>query len=140
MSKFMAVSRQAYELDKERVRLEEKVCEMEKESSCRTGERMKLEDEVKELKNLTKELRIDIVEKYIHLDHLQKQNDKLRSFLSKTRDEVIKEFKMSKEFTDLLDENYATGLDDFRMDTIESFLGVDFDSIKLRIIVESSLL
>ena len=72
MSKFMAVSRQAYELDKERVRLESKVCEMEKESSCRTGERMKLEDEVKELKNLTKELRIDIVEKYIHLDHLQK--------------------------------------------------------------------
>ena len=140
MSKFMAVSRQAYELDKERVRLEAKVCEMEKESSCRTGERMKLEDEVKELKNLTKELRIDIVEKYIHLDHLQKQNDKLRSFLSKTRDEVIKEFKMSKEFTDLLDENYATGLNDFRMDTIESFLGVDFDSIKLRIIVESSLL
>ena len=47
---------------------------------------------------------------------------------------------MSKEFTDLLDENYATGLDDFCMDTIESFLGVDFDSIKLRIIVESSLL
>ena len=60
--------------------------------------------------------------------------------MSKTRDEVIKEFKMSKEFTDLLDENYATGLNDFRMDTIESFLGVDFDSIKLRIIVESSLL
>ena len=59
--------------------------------------------------------------------------------MSKTRDEVIKEFKMSKEFTDLLDENYATGLNDFRMDTIESFLGVDFDSIKLRIIVESSL-
>ena len=52
---------------------------------------------------------------------------------------MIKEFKMSKEFTDLLDENYATGLDDFCMDTIESFLGVDFDSIKLRIIVESSL-
>ena len=53
---------------------------------------------------------------------------------------MIKEFKMSKEFTDLLDENYATSFDDFRMDTIESFLGVDFDSIKLRIIVESSLL
>ena len=140
MSKFMAVSRQAYELDKERVRLEAKVCDMEKESSRRTRERMKLEDEVKELKSLTKELRTDIMEKYIHLDHLQNQNDELRSSLSKTRDEVIKEFKMSKEFTDLLVENYATGFDDFHMDTIKSFLRVDFDFIKLRIIAESSLL
>ena len=43
----MAASRQAYELDKERVRLKAKVCNMEKESSYRTGERMKLKDKVK---------------------------------------------------------------------------------------------
>ena len=74
------------------------------------------------------------------LDHLHKQNDKLRSSLSKFRDEVIKEFKMSQEFTDLLDENYAAGFEDFCMDAIESFPRVDFDSIKLRTVVESSLL
>ena len=43
-------------------------------------------------------------------------------------------------FTDLLDKNYAAGFEDFRMDSIESFLGVDFDSIKLPIAAESSLL
>ena len=116
MSKFMAASRQAYELDKDKVKLEVKVCDMEKESSHRTGERMKLEAEVKELKNLVEELRMDIVEDTC-LNHLQKQNDELRSSLSKSRDEVIKEFKMSKEFTDLLDENYAVGFENFHMDT-----------------------
>ena len=53
---------------------------------------------------------------------------------------MIKEFKTSMEFTDLLDENYAVGFEDFRMDAIESFPGVDFDSIKLRTTAKSSLL
>ena len=83
---------------------------------------------------------MDIVEKDTRLDHLQKQNDELRSSLSKSKDEVIKEFKMSKEFTDLLDENYAAGFENFHMDTHQSFPGVDFDSIKLRTAAESSLL
>ena len=72
MSKFMAASRQAYELHKTRVRLKAKIHDIEKESSYRTGERMKLEVEVKELKNLAEELRVDIVEKDTCLDHLQK--------------------------------------------------------------------
>ena len=38
-------------------------------------------DEVKELKNLVKELKADAVEKDTHLDHLQKRNDKLRILL-----------------------------------------------------------
>ena len=54
MSKFMVASRQAYKLDKDRIKLEAKVYDIEKESSRKTGERMKLEDEVKELKNLAK--------------------------------------------------------------------------------------
>ncbi|KAL0015451.1 hypothetical protein SO802_002520 [Lithocarpus litseifolius] len=69
-----------------------------------------------------------------------KQNDELWCSLSKSRDEVIREFKTSKEYTDHLDENYAAGFEDFRMDAIESFPGVDFDFIKLRTTVESSLL
>ena len=68
MSKFIAASRQAYELDKTKVRLKAKIRDMEKESSCR----MKLEAEVKELKNLAEELKINIVEKDTRLDHLQK--------------------------------------------------------------------
>ena len=110
---------------------------MEKESSRKTGERMKLEDEVRELKNLAEGLKVDILEKDTRLNHLQKQNDELSSLLSKSRDEVIKEFKTSSEFTDLLDKNNVASFENFRMDTIESFPGVDFDSIKLPIVARS---
>ena len=41
----------------------------------------KVMDEVKELKNLVKELKADAVEKDTHLDHLQKRNDELRILL-----------------------------------------------------------
>ena len=75
----MATSKQATKMDYERVRLEAKIRDMEKESSRKTGERMKLEAEVVELKNLVEELRVDIVEKDTRLDHLQKQNEDLRS-------------------------------------------------------------
>lgn len=47
---------------------------------------------------------------------------------------------MSKEFADLLDENYVASFEDFRMDAIESFPEADFDSIKLCTTTESSLL
>lgn len=47
MSKFMAASRQAVDLDKERIRMKTKIRGM-KESSCKVGERRKLGDEVKE--------------------------------------------------------------------------------------------
>ena len=43
---------------------------MEKELSRRKGERMKLEVEVVELKNVAEELKADIVERDTHLDHL----------------------------------------------------------------------
>lgn len=72
MSKFMTASQQAYELDKESVGLEAKVRDMEKELSRNTGERMKLEDEVKKLKNLVEELRTNIMEKDTTLYHFQK--------------------------------------------------------------------
>lgn len=59
----MAVSRQAYELNKTKVRLKAKIREMEKESSYQARERAKLEDKVKELKNLVEELKVDAIEK-----------------------------------------------------------------------------
>ena len=140
MTKFMAASRQAYELDKQRVRLEVKIRDMEKESSCLAEVRAKLEDEAKELKNLIEELKVNAVEKDIHLDHLQKRSDELCTFLEETRAAVIREFKASSEFTDLLHRNYTVGFEDFCMDAIEHFPGVDFRPIKLRVAAESSLL
>ena len=44
--------------------------DLEKEVSSKVGERVKLEDKVKELKNLIEELKVDIVEKETRLDHL----------------------------------------------------------------------
>ena len=126
MSKFMVAPRQAYELDHTRVRLVAKIRDIGKESSCRMGERMKLEAKVVELKILATELKTNIVEKDTCLDHLQKQNEKLRSSLSQSKDEVIREFKSSKGFTDLLDVNYAVGSEDFHMHAIESFPEMNF--------------
>ena len=53
---------------------------------------------------------------------------------------MIREFKSSIVFTDLLGTNYAVGFEDFRMDAFELFPEMNFDSIKLRFAVESSLL
>ena len=47
-----------------------RVCDLEKEVSSKVGERVKLEDKVKELKNLIEELKVDIVKKETRLDHL----------------------------------------------------------------------
>ena len=113
---------------------------MERESSHRAKARAKLEDKVKELKNPVEELKVEVVKKDIHLDQLQKRSDGLCTFLGETRAAVIMEFKASSEFTDLLLKNYVVGFEDFRMDIIEHFHGVDFSPIKLRVVAERSLL
>ena len=143
----MAVSRQATLLDKEKIRLETKVRAMEKVLSKWPGEKLELEDkvkhlesEVKELKILAEELRMDIVEKETHLDHLQKKSDELSSSMSKAKDEAIEEFKSFGAYTILLDETYVAGFEDFCLDDCEAFPGVDFDSIKLLVVGKSSLL
>lgn len=147
MSKFMAASKQATDLDKEKIRLDAKVLAMERELSKRAGERLNLEDkvkhlqfEVKELKNLAEELRTDMIDKESHLGDLQKKGDELSSSMKKAKDEAIKEFKAYDAYTKLLDENYTAGFEDFHQDARETFPGVDFDSIRLHIAIESSLL
>ena len=97
-------------------------------------------DKVKELKNLVKEIKADAIEKDTCLDHLQKGNDELRALLKKAKEDTIEEFRASNQFTILLDKNYTTGFEDFRMDTEERFLEIDFSSIKLNIGAASSLL
>ena len=82
----MAVSKQAYELDHERVRLEAQIREMQTESNRWAEVRVKLEEEVKKLKNLIEELKANAVEKDTCLDHLQKRRDELCTLLGKAKE------------------------------------------------------
>jgi len=102
--------------------------------------RVKLEEEVKELKNLVEELKANAIEKETCLDHLQKRSDKLCTLLGEAKGAAIKEFKASNEYTDLLDKNYAVGFEDFHINALKLFPEIDFSPIKLRVAAESSLL
>ena len=55
----------------------------------------------------------------------------MSAVLTKAKEDAIAEFRASKQFTDLLDTNFAAGFEDFRMDAMENFPEVDFSSIKL---------
>ena len=140
MSKFIATSRQATELDKTRILLETRIQEVKNDCMGWAEVAAKAKDETKEMQNLIEELKADIVEKDTCLDYLQKKNDELSTLFSKAKEDAIVEFKASKQYTDLLDANYADGFEDFRMDVEERFPKVDFSSIKLNIGATSSLL
>ena len=100
----------------------------------------KAKEEVTEQQNLVQELRIDVVEKETRLNHLQKKNNKLSTLLSKAKEDAVVEFKASKQYTDLLDANYAASFEDFRIDITENFLEVDFSSITLNLAIATSSL
>ena len=100
----------------------------------------KAKDEPKELQNLVEELKANIVDNDTRLDHLQKRNDELSTLLKKAKEDTVVEFRASKQFTDLLDTNYAAGFEDFCMDAMENFLKVDFSSLNLNLGATSSLL
>ena len=140
MSKFIAVSKQAMEMDRTRILLETRIQEVKDDCKSWAEVAAKAKDEAKELQNLVEKLRADIVENDTHLDYLQKRNDELSTLLNKAKEDVVVEFRASKQFTDLLDTNYGAGFEDFRMDAMENFLEVDFSSIKLNLGAASSLL
>ena len=94
---------------------------------------VKANERAKELQNQIEELKTDVMEKDTHLDHLQKKNDELSALLKKAKEDTVAEFKASKQFTDLLDTNYAAGFEDFRLDAVENFPNIDFSSIKLNL-------
>ena len=64
----------------------------------------------------------------------------MSTLLSKAKEDIVTEFKASKQYTDLLDTNYAASFEDFRMDAMEKFLEVDFSSIKLNLVAATSSL
>ena len=81
----------------------------------------KAKEKAKEQLNLIEELKTDVMEKDTRLDHLQKKNNKLSTLLSKAKEDAVTEFKASKQYTDLLDANYAAGFEDFRAEATENF-------------------
>ena len=93
----------------------------------------KAKEEAKELQNLNEELKTDVLEKDTRLNHLQKKNNELSALLEKVKGDAIAKFQASKQFTDLLDKNYATGFEDFRLDATENFPNLEFSSIKLNL-------
>ena len=93
----------------------------------------KAKEKETKLQNLIEELKIDVVEKDTRLDHLQKKNNEMSTLLSKAKGDAVTKFKVSKQYTDLLDTNFAAGFEDFRMDAMENFPKVDFSSIKLNL-------
>ena len=57
-------------MDQERIRLESRIREVQVDCRDRAKVVAKAMDGVKELKNLVKELKVDVVEKDTRLDHL----------------------------------------------------------------------
>ena len=54
---------------------------------------------------------------------------------------MVAKFQASKQFTDLLDKNYAVGFEDFKLDATENFPNLEFSSIKLNLgAITSSLI
>ena len=60
--------------------------------------------------------------------------------MEKAREEAVAAFKKSNEYKNRLDSHYAAGYEDFRADTKEAFLDLDFDSLKIPLASKSSLL
>ena len=127
-------------MEKTRILLETRIQEVKNDCKGWAEVAAKAKDEAKDLQNLVEELRADIVEKETRLDHLQKRNDELSTLLNKAKEDMVVEFRASEQFIDLLDTNYTSSFQDFRMDAMENFPEVDFSSIKLNLGATSSLL
>ena len=127
-------------MDKTRILLEKRIQEIKDNCKGWVKVAAKAKDEAKDLQNLIEELRADAVEKDTCLNHLQKKNVKLSTLLSKAKEDAVTEFNATKQYTDLLDANYAAGFEDFRMDAMENFPEVDFSSIKLNLSAATSSL
>ena len=127
-------------MDKTRILLKTRIQKVKDDCKGWAEVAAKATDKSKELQNLVEEFRANIIEKDTRPDHLQKKNDKLSTLLKKAKEDALVEFWSSKQFTDLLDTNYAARFEDFRMDTMKNFPEVDFSSIKINLGVTSSLL
>ena len=147
MSKFYTASTQAKELCKEAKTAREKNKELNKVILLKKGEVIRLTEDLNRLygvetrlKNEVEELKADSVEKETRIVHLEGQVLGFNSSLEKAREEAVAAFKKSDEYKNRLDSHYAAGYKDFRADAKEAFPDLDFDSLKIPLATESSLL
>ena len=92
------------------------------------------------LKNEVEELKADSVEKETRIVHLEGQVSEFNSSLEKAREEAVAAFKKSDEYKNHLDSHYTAGYKNFHVDVKEAFPDLDFDSLKISLATESSLL
>ena len=78
MSKFIAASRQATELDMTRVLLETRIQQVNADCKKWAGAAAKAKEEVNEHNKPIGELRTDALEKDTRINHLQKMNNELQ--------------------------------------------------------------
>ena len=60
--------------------------------------------------------------------------------MKKAPEEAISAFKKSDEYKNHLDSHYAAGYEDFRVDAKDAFPDLNFDTFKIPLATESSLL
>ena len=147
MSKFYTATCQAKELAAEAKTAKDKAKELNNEILLKKGEVFRLIEDFNrlqgsetELKNEMEKLKADNLEKDTRIVHLEGQVSVFTSSLEKAREEAIAAFKKSEEYKNCLDSHYAAGYEDFRANAKEAYPNLDFDSFKLSLATESSLL
>ena len=147
MSKFYTATCQAKELAAKAKTAKDKAKELNNEILLKKGEVLRLTKDFNRLqgsetrlKNEVEELKADNIEKDTCIVYLEGQIAEFVSSLEKARGEVVAAFKKSDEHKKALNSHYAAGYEDFRVDAKETYPKLDFDSFKLPLTTESSLL
>ena len=147
MSKFYTATCQTKELAAEAKTANDKAKELNNEVLLKKGEVLRLTEDFNrlqgsetKLKNEVKELKADNIEKDTRIVYLEGQIAGFISSLEKARGEAVAAFKKSDEHKKALDSHYAADYEDFRADAKETYPKLDFDSFKLPLATESSLL
>ena len=147
MSKFYITTCQAKEFAAEAKTAKDKAKELNNEILLKKGEVLRLTEDFNrlqgsetKLKNEVEELKADNLEKDTRIVHLEGQVSEFASSLEKAREEAIAAFKKSDEYKNRLDNHYAAGYEDFRANAKEAYPDLDFNSFKLPLATESSLL
>ena len=92
------------------------------------------------LKDEVKEIRADSIEKETRIAHLEGKVSEFNSSLEKAREEAIAAFKKLDEYKNRLDSHYTVGYEYFSVDAKEAYPDLGFDSFKIPLATESSLL
>ena len=135
------------ELAAEAKTAKDKAKELNNEILLKKGEVLRLTEDFNrlqgsetKLKNEVEELKADNIEKDTRIVYLKGQIAEFVSSLEKAHGKAIAAFKKSDEHKKALDSHYAAGYEDFRANAKETYPELDFDSFKLPLATESSLL